>query len=220
MGARLHTTWEGSDIALMYFEGAAQIPALTPTINGTITSIANSQITIQAQSPLILQPQYYRVRSSGLTFSTTLGSYIARLASAYTQPLSVGQNIPGWSHATVMALEKSFSLGSHHFVFLPQYSFSKSQSSAGNEITSLNRVFDSALLLGLRYTPTDTLVILTNYLYDLLAQEQFLGLDITQSLNDHLKATLNVQILTVQSNAPLGAYRKNSRGALSVTWLF
>jgi hypothetical protein len=216
-GARLEFHIKSVDLSLVEFEGASLTPAILVGASGQTVQIS-SPVIINADPDISLQPVYFRQRTSGVTLVAPINETIFRLALSYTQPISKGPSIPGWSYSSVFAVERSFSIGRGTLTLVPQYSNGQHQDSAGNEVTSLSRLFDRAFMLGTRYAPSESWSITPTALYDTLTDNKYYDLEILHTLTDQVSATIAGEIFAGKPGTMLGSYQRNSRASLSFIW--
>lgn len=218
-GGRIQLHLNSIDSSIQYFEGEALTPAVVPTVTGQIAEVSPILI-VNANPNISLQPNYYRHRLVGATSTVTVGETIFRVAAAYDQPLVSGLDVPGWSFNVVVELEHSFSVGRGTLTIVPEYGYGVHQDSAGDDVTSLNRIFDNSTMMGVRYAPNDTWTILISALYNFNTSDQYGSVQVTHEFSDVVKASLSGDYFGGTSTSILGNYLRNNRGIADVTVKF
>lgn len=223
-GARLRGQLGGFDLAAMYFEGAANSPSMFLRLGGSIERAATtSQEGILAVDPEVrLMPVFYKRRVYGGTAVYTLGEFILKAEGAVTQQISTATNraLPGDYHETTFSIEHDFPAGDGKLTAVAQGTYAKYKTDLENGTTSLSRIFESAAALGLRYAPDELWSFVMTALMDMKHKGGVFVLNADYKVRDNLGVNLTASFIDGPDLAPLGTYRKNDLGALSVRYDF
>lgn len=214
-GFRLERHGTGLDFTAIFFQGAPTAPAIfTPVITGRydFSTFYASEITIQ--------PIYYLRRTTGMGVVWTLESAIVRLAAANSDRISNGRSLPGWSQSGVLGIEKNFSLSNSTLTMLLQTTFAQHEDQADNSVTSLDRIFDKSLLLGLRLATSSEWSFNFAVLYDGAYRGWYGQAKAERKLTDGLTASVQGDLIDGEPGTPLGTYRRNRRLNLGLLAFF
>lgn len=216
-GFRTDYRGSGLDLTAIAFQGAPTAPAmLTPIVSGTLISSAGG-LTFQADN-ITLQPTYYLRRTVGAGAVVTLEEWIFRFAYANSDRLSNLSGLPGWSQTAVVNAESNFAAPfSSTLTVLAQASYANHEDQADNFITSLDRIFDRALMLGLRLSTSSEWSFSGAGLYDGAHSGGFAQLKAERRLSDRFTSAISADWFDGVAGSPLGTYRGNKRVILSLT---
>ena len=204
------------DVTTVFFQGAPTAPAIFPVQVDSI--LINSNVA--AATHIALEPRYYLRRTAGLGATWTLDSSIVRFAYANSDRVTQGADLPGWSQIGVLGIEKNFSIGQTTLNALLQYSYGAHETSVDNTLTSIDRIFDRALMLGLNLTTSSDWTFGLAGLYDSANSGGFAQAKIERKLRDGLTSSLTGDWIDGASGTPLGTYRRNKRATVSLTAFF
>jgi hypothetical protein len=210
-GAKLSSHLGSLDVQVTAFEGASPSPKLRPQI----VTISNVLI-----SPLVLQPVYYRVRTTGVGFVYASEKWIFRGESSYQQTLSQDELLQPWMWSNVLGLETNLDLGSSTMTVLAQYYYSKNPQAADNLIASNYRIFDHTAVAGIRWAYSETLTINLSGVYETGTNGLFAMAGFDQKLTDHLTWGLSWKNFSAEQEGLIKTYAKNSHGTLDMTYFF
>lgn len=210
----------GFDLTAIFFQGAPTAPAIfTPVVDGTLISTNGGNVVMA--NHVTLQPVYYLRRTVGAGLVVPMDEWIFRFAYANSDRLSTLQGLPGWSQMMVAGVEKSFAapMGSTLLVLL-QTSYAMHETQADNLITSLDRIFDRAWMLGLGLMTSSDWTFSAAGLYDAARSGGYAQLKIERKVTDGLTTALSGDWIDGVAGTPLGTYRKNKRVLITTTAYF
>lgn len=214
-GARWQAQLGRFDLSLAAFEGAAQTPAIVPSIETNVVQI-DPRIELAVNPDIGLEPNFYRQRVTGGTVVVNVADFIIRLTSAYTQPLADSWQLPGWAHETVFGLERGVPLGSWTLTGLFQGSYNRREQGASDSSLSLTTLLDHAVMGGFRLADESAWQFYFLTLVDTRTQAHVTSAEATYALNDFWKLTLQGDQLQGRRDTLIGTYRKNDRAQLSL----
>lgn len=208
------------DVTVVFFQGAPTAPAIfTPIIEGT--SVGTSAGNVVMANHVTLQPVYYLRRTVGAGVVVPMDDWIVRLAYANSERLSGLQGLPGWAQRAVFGIETSFAVPFGSILRVrAQASFARHEEQADNLITSLDRIFDQAWILGLDLMSASDWVFSVTGLYDAARSGGYARLKIERKVAGGLTASLTGDWFDGLSGTLLGTYRTNKRVVLSTTVFF
>jgi len=218
-GARLLGQFHGLDVSLVAFDGAAVAPATDLSLSGSIVSL-KPQLVIQADSGVKITPVYFRHRVYGASVVYTLGEFILRAEGSYDLPLTSRADLPATTTSGVFEVEKSLSIGKDTITLIGELTYSHQDAAADNFSTSLSRIFDRAIILAVRYSPTEQISLLASLLHDTEFHGEFAHFEGSYAIRDWVKATLSADILGGETGTPIGTYADNDRvtAGLTLRW--
>ena len=148
LALRFQYLGENRDLTLAFYEGMAVMPKLNPVI--TVIPIEVSPKTIYLlESPIEIQPSYYRHRVMAFAYVQTLKDIILRVSANHSQPIFEGKNSDLWREQGVLSLEKNFP----KITFLLQVVASKRPQST--EVSLVSSLLDKSLMAGFRWPIND-----------------------------------------------------------------
>lgn len=204
----------GYDLTVILHQGAPTTPSLNPTIDAVATG---GEIIA---THIALQPVYYLRRTAGLGYVLTLESAIIRFAYAYSDKVSNSPGLPGWGHSAVVALEKNFAFGEGTLTTLLQTTYGLHEEQADNSLTSLDRLFDRAWILGFRYMNPAGLSSSFATIYDGVTAGAFIQAKVEKKLTDSLGSSLGGDWMDGPQGSTLGTFRRNRRILGSLTYYY
>jgi hypothetical protein len=205
------------DVAVGYFEGAAESPVIKPVINAVPVSVSPRQVYL-LQSPIVITPVDYRRRTVSGLLSFPLGKWIFRVSSRYDQPLGTDLDLPTWSQQTVAGFERSVDLADQTVTFILQWAWAHHPEDAS--ILSISDLFDKAVLWGMRAPLGESWTALVSGYFSTHDHSSYTQASLTRKLSDEWKAEALVQVLDGPSDSLLGVFHQNNRAALKITRLF
>lgn len=210
----------GFDFTAVFFQGAPTAPTIfTPIVDGKLISSNGGNVVMA--NHVTLQPVYYLRRTVGGGVVVPLEDWIFRFAYANSDRLSALEGLPGWSQMAVAGVEKSFAapFGSTLLVLF-QTSYAMHEAQADNLITSLDRIFDRAWMLGLGLMTSSDWTFSAAGLYDAARSGGYGQLKVERKVTDGLTAALSGDWIDGMTGTPLGTYRNNKRVIISTTAFF
>ena len=148
--------FEGLDVSLQGFEGAANTPAVDIGASGSLVQF-QPRLIIRADPQVYLTPVYYRQRVYGASLVYAFSGMIFKSEFAITRLISRGQDLLGNAEEFIAGFERPIPVWGHDLTLVVQGTVVKHSVPVTNAATSLNRIFDQAFLGGLRYPLTDAL---------------------------------------------------------------
>jgi len=218
-GGRVQLHMSEWDFSAAYFEGAAQVPGIAPTINGEAVSVG-PPIIVQATNPLMLQAVEYRRRTvaAGLVASGVEG-WIFRLAGRYDMPFGFNAAVPQQTTQFVGAAEKTITVFGRTVISSLGYAFGQKFQTQSGDFTILDP-FASAWMFGLRWPLTETLTFLAYGLWSPATRSEYGNLHLEKKLGDHWSVNGGVQWMNGLSNSPMGIWADQNRVSAAATYLF
>lgn len=222
--ARIRGQLSSFDFSLMFFQGFSASPAINLRLAGGVASLGTNggPVVIAVDQNVSLVPVYYKRRVIGGTIVYTLGEFIFRLESAATTEISDNNQkaLPGDYHEHVLSVEHDFPVGDNVITAILQGTYSKYETDAENGTASLGRIFEGAIIAGLRYAPTETTSFIGSFIYDTKRKDNVLGLNAEHKFFDNLTTSLAVTFIDGDDLSPLGTYEKNDLLSLTVRYDF
>lgn len=210
---RLQKHGDFADVAFAHYEGAAQTPLVTPTLNVTPIQVSPKEIYL-LQSPIQLVPTDYRVRSTAGFISKAWETWIFRASSRYDQPLGNAKSLTTWSQQTVAGFERSFD----SIILIVQGLWFHSPT--GGSLVSVQDVFDQSVLLGLRWQLGETWTLLASGIQATQDSSSYYSLDLSKSFESGWGLKANYQSIYGPKNSLLGVLDKNDRASLELSRAF
>jgi hypothetical protein len=206
------------DFNAVFFEGSAITPQVRPIVTADIISI-NPNV-LQARSDIGLIPVYYRQQTMGANIVWAPSDLIVRLESSYGKSLSDSTIVPPWLWQSALGIEKPTSLGSTSLTIIAQTYYAKNKDPIDNLVSSSNRLFDKAVVLGVRWAYSDDKTFLFSSLYNYKDHSYYLHLNYDWKITDHLKWTIGGDLLEGDPDTLLGTYNKNDRVTMLFSYFF
>jgi len=210
-GAKLASHLGSLDVQLTHFEGAAPSPKIRPH------PVVNFPVL---ESPLVLTPVYYRVRTSGIGFVYATEKWIFRGESSYQHTISQDPILQPWMWSNVLGVETNLDLGSSTMTVLAQYYYAKNPQAADNLIASNYRIFDHTVVAGMRWAYSEKLTINLSGVFETGTNGLFAMGGFDQKLTDHLTWGLSWKNFSAEEEGLIKTYAKNSHGTLDMTYFF
>ncbi len=216
------------DFSLMYFQGFAASPSVNFQLSGNVTNAgsATTPVVITLNSDFGLVPVYYKRRVVGGTLVYTLGEFIFRLESAFNSQISdniqngLPKGLPGDFSEHVLSVEHDFPIGNSSITAVLQATYSNYETDSENGTTSIGRIFDGAVIAGLRYAPNELTSFVGSYIYDTKRKDTVFALNAEHKFFDSLTTSLTMSLIDGNDLSPLGAYEKNDLLSLSLRYDF
>lgn len=210
-GVKVSSHLGSLDLQVTHFEGAAPFPKIRPH------PVLNFNV---AESPMLLTPVYYRVRTSGFGFAYAAEKWIVRGESAYQHTISSDPLLQPWSWSNVLALETNVDVGSTTVTLLAQIYYTLNPQDADNMISSSYRVFDRTGVLGARWAYSEKMTITASALYETVAKGLFWMVGFEDKLNDHLRWGLSWRDFSAQKDGLLKTFDKNDHASMDLVYYF
>lgn len=210
----------GLDVSLEGFEGAGSTPAILVGASGNVLSETSNLIVIQANPLVNLTPVYYRQYVYGGSMVYAHFGMIFRTEAAFTRLISKSVGLPGDSEEYVLGIEKPIPIGGQDLTLLLMGTYARHADPISNSTTSLNRIFDRAVILGGRYSFSERLTVLASGLYDTESHGELAHVEASYGLTDASKIGIAGDALWGSPETPLGTYRLNDRASVSLKTAF
>lgn len=211
------------DLSAIYFEGAASTPSMNLFLTGRGSIPGDGEDTkIEVEPDIGLIPVYYKVRTYGGSITYTWLNSIFRLEGAFTKQISTATDkaLPGNSTELAVSVEKEFFIMGKSITGLLQGNWGDYKTQAENGVTSLSRIFETGVLLGLQYTHNKYLSFIGSAFADLKYSGSIYTLYTNYNLRESLSLTLVGSMLSGKGNTPLGTYSKNDILSLNMKYNF
>jgi hypothetical protein len=209
----------GLDASLEAFEGAGATPAIDVTASGNVTQLQPS-VVIQADPNIALTPVYYRQRMYGGSLVYANFGMIFRTEVAITRLISTGIDLPGNSEEYILGIERAITIADKDLTVLLQGTHARHDQALTDSTVSLYRIFDRAVILGLRYAFSEKLTVLGSGLLDTESHGSLTHLEASYALTDDWKLGLAGDILQGANYTPIGTYHENDRLIASAKYSF
>lgn len=205
------------DIAVGYYEGLADTPAIVPTLNVVPVQV-NPKLIFSLSNPVEVVPIDYRVRTVAGLYTKALGQWIVRLAARYDSPIGDDENIPSWSQNTVAGIERSFEIGPNTVTALIQGAWVRVPES--NSLLSVRDIFNKAVLFGLRYPIGENWILVLSGFKSTQDASYFSKFDVSYRLNENWKLTAAAESIDGPPDSLLGVFGKNDRAILGLNAVY
>ena len=218
-GGRVQVHKSEWDFSAAFFEGAAQVPGIAPTINGEVVSVG-PPVVIQATNPIILQAVEYRRRTiaAGLVASG-VENWIFRLAGRYDMPFGFNAAVPQQTTQFVGAAEKTATIFGQTVIGSLGYAFGQKFQTHNGDFTILDP-FASAWMFGVRWPLTETLTFQAYGLWSPATRSEYGNLHLEKKLVDRWSVDGGLQWMNGPSNSPMGIWADQNRVSIAATYLF
>lgn len=209
----------GLDLTAQVFNGAATTPSIDVVATGVVTQVLPA-IVIDAKPNVTLIPVFYRQWVYGGSFVYSHFGMIFKGEVAITRLISKGSDLLGDSEEYVFGIERPLSIFTRELTVLLQGTLARHTEPINNSTLSLSRLFDRALIFGLRFSVSEKLLSQASALYDTESKGALFHLDFSLAATDSLKLALAGDSLTGAASTPIGTYRKNNRIIASIKVAF
>jgi hypothetical protein len=216
-GVRVQLRGSAADLAVAFFEGAAEAPILRPVIDAVPIELSPRMIFLML-SPVHITPIDYRRRTVSGFVTKTWDQWIFRAASRYEQPLGSDPRIPSWSQQTVAGVERGLDVAGDTVTLVVQGSWVHRPEDTN--LISLQDIFDKALLLGTRWPLGEKWLAFFSGLHSFRDDSTLMQFELTRRWNDRMSSKLSVQTLDGPPESLLGNFADNDRAGLDFTYSF
>lgn len=219
-GGRIRGQILGFDIGLLYFAGMANSPSVNLVASGQLLPGTPQRLLVDPN--LGLKPIFFKRRSYGGTLVYTLGDFIFRYEGVGTQEISANRNraLPGDSHEHIISGEREFSVADGALTVQLQTTYGHYATNSENGTTSIGRIFERAIVGGLRYAWAERYAFIGTMVYDGYRKGAVYGLNFDYKAADTLSLSLAGSIIDGQGLTPLGTYKKNDLLVFSARYDF
>ena len=219
LALRIQKNFSTIDVALYGYSGVASFPLVQPIVTGTVVAVSPKQI-IQVDPDVYLNTMNYPTQMGGLTFVSSQWDFLFKYATSYSQ--SIGDNVllPGWTHENIVALEKTFQLGSSGMLIgVLQYSFLNAEKRNDSNL-SLLEIFRNAWMIGGKVSWKEVWNFSLSTLYDVNHETHYEELIIGRRFADRWTLSAGATWISGDLADPLGVYNKNDNYNLSLSASF
>jgi len=210
VGARIEAHLPSLDLALIFFDGAAGMPATDLQLSGAVIEV-DPNVVIAADPNIGITPVYYRQLVGGGNFTYALGDFIFRGEAALTRVVSQRSDLPTLTNEFAAEIEHDFSLGDDPLTTFLEVTYAQHSEAIDPSLASLGRIFDRAVLLGLRYARAAGFSVSALGMLDTAYHGQLAHLEIAYPLSDSIKPSLSGDLILGPTGTPLGTYQQNDR---------
>ena len=217
VAGRLQVRGGWGDIALAFYDGLSDAPALAPTLDVVPIQVSPKPI-YQLLSPAEITPIAYRVRTVAGFASHAFGQWIFRGATRYDQPVGNDRRIPSWSQYSVVGFERSFEFGDDTVTALVQAAFVRAPESA--TLLSIRDVFHQTILFGLR-APWGEKWLTTISGFKSTRDSSYYGkIEIGYRWSDHWRTDVAAEFLDGPPETLPGVFGANDRAFVTLTAVY
>lgn len=188
----------------VYYNGLSQSPFLLTKVNGTLISV-NPEV-IFVDSPVRLQPLYYRHHALAGTFLVPFESWAIRGGLNWLKPQGSDDRIPKETYMAVIGLEKSVETSFGLVTGIVDYV--KQEQQNANQISFLRSVLEEAVTFGARIPFGEETQFFTGGIYDLIGKSSLIKLSATHRLSNAWSMEAQTQFLQGPDETLIGLYKK------------
>lgn len=217
----LRLQWHSSniDITLYGFEGANSFPIVQPVVTGTIEQVSPKTV-IRVDPDVTLNLKDYKQRVLGFSWVSSQWDFLLKYGGTYSQPQGHDPLLPGWTQENVIALEKSFNIGSTGtLIAVLQHSFINSEI-ANDSNLSYTEIFRNSWMLGGRLSWSEVWTANLLGLYNANDESNFAEVSVARRLYDTWTLSFTADFFSGPVTSPLGIYSKNDSYALALSRSF
>jgi hypothetical protein len=217
-GFRAEGHFTSLDLSLIYFNGEAPLPATDVSLSLNVVAITPNNIVIAADPAITITPVYYRQHVFGGSAVYALGEFIFRAETAFTRVISKRADLPSLTNEYVGEVEHAFNIGSGTLTAFLEGTYAQHSEAIDPSLVSLIRMFDRAAVVGARYAPNQTMLAGLFLLDDTEYHGQLYRFELSDSLTDAIKVIGTGEVFRGEPGTPIGTYRYNSLGSLSLQY--
>jgi hypothetical protein len=215
VGLRLQWHLGAIDLSFSGFEGVANFPLVQPKVTGTVIELS-PRVVLQTDPDILLGTKNYRQRVGGFSWVSSQMNFLFKYATNYSQSLGEDPLLPGWTHESIVGLEKNLNIGSEGLlVGILQYSFINVEKKNDSNF-SVTEIFRRAWMVGGRFSWGDNWTLTALTLYDSLHYSHFQQYSIARRLHDAWTLQLSAELISGHDDTPLGIYNDNDNYRLSL----
>lgn len=216
VGLRLQWHLGFVDLSMTGFEGVSVFPLIQPEVTGTVVQVSPT-IILQTDPDIKLHTKSYRQRTGGFSWVSNQWNFLFKYATNYSQSMGDDPLAPGWTHESIVGLEKNFNLGSEGLlVAILQYSFIDNENESNSNL-SVADIFRRSWMAGGRFSWGDNWTITAFGLYDTLRFSHFQQYSIARRLFDAWTLQVSAELISGEPTTPLGVYNENDNYRLSLS---
>lgn len=216
VGLRLQWHLGAVDLSFTGYDGINQFPIVQPEVTGNVIQVSPI-IIIQTDPDVKLHLKYYRQRAGGFSWVSNQLNFLLKYATNYSQSYGDDPLLPGWTHESIVGLEKNFNIGSEGLlVALVQYSFIDTEKENDSNV-SVTEIFRRSWMAGGRFSWGDNWTVTVLGLYDTLRSSNFQQYAVARRLFDVWTLQASAEIINGNPTTPLGVYNENDNYRLSLS---
>lgn len=205
------------DLALAYYEGLSDAPALQPSLDVVPIQVTPKPI-FQLLSPAEITPIAYRVRTVAGFASRTFGEWIFRAATRYDQPIGNDSRVPSWSQYTVAGVERSFQVGDDTVTTLLEAAFVRAPE--GPTLLSIRDVFHQTILFGLRFPHGENWLGTLSGFKSTRDSSYYAKFELGYRWSDHWRTDGTLELLDGPPESLPGVFGGNDRAMITVSAVY
>jgi hypothetical protein len=217
IGLRIGYHGSRFDLSLAGYQGSASPPLLTPIVNLTPVEVSPQQI-YQLQSPILIQPTYYRQQLIAGALIVPMGTWILHLADQYSQSLGDDPRLPGWLHYGVLELEKTWSIRGQSLVSFIELIASKRPDSTS--FSSVSSLTERSVALGFRWPFTENWTWTSGAFQEEKSKSAFVHSALAWNFRENWREELAGDLFLGPPDSTLGNYTHNDRIQEQITYSF
>jgi hypothetical protein len=206
IAGKLVHSYQGWDFSLSYYHGWDDLS----------TFRFHPQLVTRDSLHIGIQPEFYKLHVPGFDFSTTMGKYGLRGEAAYfSTPDKRGTDpaITDPFYMYVIGVDRNFGkvLGDNNLFVIVQWIQQFIQTGAHIPNTSLNNVFQRALMTRMEYAPNSFATFTVQTIYDFKSDNYFIRPEFEYQLSDGINIGVLSDIMDGPDNTFSGNFRHNKR---------
>jgi len=207
------------DLAVYAYNGAASFPLVEPEVTGNILQVSPKTI-VQVDPDVILHTKNYRLQQSGFSWVSSQWDFLFKFATSYSQSIGNDDLLPGWTHESILGVEKTMSfLSSGTLTAIFQHSVVETQVQTPSNL-SVMEIFRNAWMLGGHGTWGDLWSSNAFILYDDNHYSRFIEISLARKFVDIWTLQLTADLIAGPSDTALGIYHDNSSYSLDLSRSF
>lgn len=215
-GASAKFSFSNIDLSLFYFNGANQIPKLSPHFNIAVTSI-NPLIGV-IQAPVDMSFTWFKSEHTGAGATILLGDWILKGSYKQQKDILAEDEI---STSSTMTIENSFVISNFSLRYFLQQNRKWTRSSGVQELETLLGFFDKSSALGIYFDMNSHGTVAGAVIYNEKDPSVLVSMGYEFRFTDHFKTKLTANVLTSSGNNVLAkAYDKTDNASLNLTYDF
>ncbi|RZA08464.1 MAG: hypothetical protein EOP11_04765 [Proteobacteria bacterium] len=232
-GGRIKFRLPGFDWTIAGFQGASITPEVGPKEIGIRSiSVVGGVKTFDVYPDVALQATSYPIRMTGTSFTWDTLGFLVKGAVAYTHVLNRPDadrianpelrklGLPSRLWESVLAAERTFSVGSGSLTALAQATRVERGDNLDTNSISIARMFERAGMGALRWAPDEGTTVLASYLRDFKFKGSLWHIEGSYKIRDGWRAKVSGDILSGNTETPIGTYGANDRVTVSLAATF
>ncbi len=218
LALRIQKHFAKIDLGFYGYSGVAAFPLVQPIVTGNIVAVSPKTV-IQVDPDVTLESKNYRTQQAGFSFVSSQMDFLFKYATSYLQSVGDDQLLPGWTHESVLGLEKTFSFNDGFLIAILQYAFLNSEKQNDSNI-ALSEVFRNTWMIGGKMTWKEIWNFSLTGLYDNNHGSNYGELTFGRRFADRWVLSFTTTTIAGKDLAPLGVYNKNDSYSASLSASF